>query len=64
MAKAQDSLCMHITCNSEGIERLDKEQRQLLQHLPVYILLNKAPEQSNNIPSLSSLLTSGPIKAF
>ena len=25
MAKAQDRLCMHITCNSEGIARPDKE---------------------------------------
>jgi CDP-diacylglycerol pyrophosphatase len=43
MAKAQDRLCIHITCNSEGIARLDKEERQLFQHLPVCILL-KAQE--------------------
>jgi hypothetical protein len=64
MAKAQDRLCMHITCNSEGIARLGKEERQFLQHMPLCILLNKAQEQSNGIPSLSSLLSSGPTKVF
>jgi len=63
VAKAQDRLYMHITFNSKGIARPDKEERQLLQHLPVRILLNKAQELSNDIPSLSSLLPSGPKKA-
>jgi len=27
MAKAQDRLCMHITCNSKGTARPDKEER-------------------------------------
>jgi len=64
VAKAQDTLCMHITFNSKGIARPDKEERQLLQHFPVCILLNKAQELSNDISSLSSLLPSGPKKAF
>jgi hypothetical protein len=64
MAEAQDRLCTHITCKNKGIARPGKEDRQLLQHLPVRILLNKAQELSNNIPSLFSLLSSGPTKAF
>jgi hypothetical protein len=55
---------MHITRNSEEIARPDQEERQLLQHSPVCILLNKAQEPSNNIPSRVSLLSSEPPKAF
>jgi len=63
-AKAQDRLCMHITCNSEGTAWPDKEERQLLQHLPICILLNKVQELSNDTPSLVSFLSSVPTKAF
>jgi hypothetical protein len=35
MAKAQHRLCIHIICNSKGTAWPDKEERQLLQHLPV-----------------------------
>jgi len=55
---------MHITCNSKGRARPDKEEKELLQQLPVCILLNKAQELSNDIPSLSSLLSSGPKKGL
>jgi hypothetical protein len=55
---------MNITFNSDGSARPDKEEIQLLQHLPVCILPNKAQEQSNNIPALFSLLSSEPTKAF
>jgi hypothetical protein len=55
---------MSITSNSEGRARPDKEERQLLHHLPVCILLIKAQELSNNIPSLFSLISSEPTKAF
>jgi hypothetical protein len=64
MAKSQDRLCMHVTCNSDGTVRPGKEERQLLQHLPVCNLLNKAQELSNNIPSLLPFLSSGPTKDF
>jgi hypothetical protein len=64
MAKAQDTVGMYITCNSEQIEWPDKEEIQLLQHLPVCILLNKAQDLSNNTPSPFSLLPSEPTKAF
>jgi len=64
VAKAQERLCMYITFNSKRTARPDKEERQLLQHLPVCILLNKAQELSNDIPSPSSILPSGPTKAF
>jgi hypothetical protein len=63
VAKAQDILCILITFNSKGTARPDKEERQLLQQLPVSILLNKAQEISNDIPSLFFLLPSGPKKA-
>jgi hypothetical protein len=63
-AKTQERLCMHITRSIEGIARLRKEERQLLHHLPVCILLNKVQELSNDIPSLSSLLSSGPMKVL
>jgi len=62
VAKAQDRLCMHITFNKKKIARPEKEEGQLLQNLPVCILLNKAQELRNNI--LSFFLSSGPKKAF
>jgi hypothetical protein len=55
---------MHIRCNSKETAMPDKEDRELLQHLPLCISLNKAKDLFNDNPSLSSLLSSGPKKAF